>query len=332
MRNPKISIVIPVYNVEKYVHAALESIQQQSYQNWEAIIIDDGSTDHSKEIIDEFIKKDPRFIVIGQKNSGVSAARNAGLKHVNGEYIMFFDPDDILHHRAIELAYESSQKEKCQIVILGIQKFFKNTKLSESLPEIIPVKSIRVKSNFFSLLFNENHSSKYCRGGYSCAKLFKSDVLANCFFNPKLSVYEDDAFCSQIYQKLDEQLSVAYIDYPLYYYRQRQSSAIRSNRIKRLFALYSCRRNISKQFSKNSPEFKILELTRLTTLMKLMQVSLLSGYRGGYRTLRKILFSRHELPFSKRLPYLLGSSIAQTYSLYRLTKAEKKNKKLEYWE
>lgn len=94
--NPKISIIIPVYNVEKYIEKCLDSVRQQTFEDFECILIDDGSTDHSGEICDFYVKIDSRFCVFHQKNAGVGAARNYGINVACGEYIVFADPDDYL--------------------------------------------------------------------------------------------------------------------------------------------------------------------------------------------------------------------------------------------
>jgi glycosyltransferase involved in cell wall biosynthesis len=92
--NPIVSIVIPTYNVSEYIGECLLSVQQQTYENWQAIIVDDGSTDKTAEVIQEIIQHDPRFRLIRQQNSGVSMARNAGLKAATGMYLAFLDGDD----------------------------------------------------------------------------------------------------------------------------------------------------------------------------------------------------------------------------------------------
>lgn len=94
--SPLISVIIPVYNVEKYLHRCLDSVIEQTYKNLEVILIDDGSTDHSGEICDDYAAKDVRIHVIHQENQGVSAARNKGLDTAKGEYIAFVDSDDYI--------------------------------------------------------------------------------------------------------------------------------------------------------------------------------------------------------------------------------------------
>ncbi|MBR0457955.1 MAG: glycosyltransferase family 2 protein, partial [Victivallales bacterium] len=100
---PRFSIITPVYKVEKYLKTALDSLQQQTFPNWECICIDDGSPDSCGKILDEYAAKDSRFVVIHQKNGGLSAARNRGLEVVRGEYVTSLDGDDLLHPRTLEL-------------------------------------------------------------------------------------------------------------------------------------------------------------------------------------------------------------------------------------
>lgn len=96
------SIIIPVYNVERYLRECLDSVLAQSYEDWEAVCVDDGSTDRSPEILAEYAEKDPRVIVLRQENGGLSAARNKGLDLARGEYILFLDSDDYLERQALQ--------------------------------------------------------------------------------------------------------------------------------------------------------------------------------------------------------------------------------------
>lgn len=104
---PLVSIIMPVYNCEKYISEAIESVLSQSYQNWELLIVDDGSTDHSPEIIDRYAQKDVRIQSFHNKNEGVSAARNFALSKISGELVTFIDSDDVYHpdrlHRMVQI-------------------------------------------------------------------------------------------------------------------------------------------------------------------------------------------------------------------------------------
>lgn len=101
MGDPKISIIVPVYNAQDYISRCIKSVQKQHYDQWELILIDDGSKDRSGCICDEYAERDNRIRVIHQNNQGVSAARNAALKYITGQYLMFLDADDYIHPECI---------------------------------------------------------------------------------------------------------------------------------------------------------------------------------------------------------------------------------------
>ena len=105
-----ISIIIPVYNVEKYLDACLESVVSQTYKNFEAILINDGSTDGSPEICNSFVKRDPRFRLFTTENRGLSMARNKGMDEARGEFISFLDSDDMYSERYLETLYDLIQR------------------------------------------------------------------------------------------------------------------------------------------------------------------------------------------------------------------------------
>lgn len=107
-----VSVVIPIYNVEAYLDACVNSVINQSYQNIEIILVDDGSTDSSPQMCDSYAKKDSRIKVIHQPNAGLSMARNAGMACAIGSYIYFLDSDDYIAPNTIQILYEAIEKEK----------------------------------------------------------------------------------------------------------------------------------------------------------------------------------------------------------------------------
>ena len=116
MTEPLISIIIPVYNVENYLGRCFQSVQKQTYKNLEIILIDDGSTDASGKLCDQYKLHDQRVKVIHQKNGGLSNARNSGLKIAKGEYITFIDADDFIHESYIERLYSLAEMNGSEIV------------------------------------------------------------------------------------------------------------------------------------------------------------------------------------------------------------------------
>ena len=110
-----ISVVVPIYNVEKYLRRALDSILSQTHKDWEAILVDDGSTDSSGSIADEYARRDRRFKVVHKENGGLSDARNAGLQSISGEHLLFLDSDDFLHPQLMELCLEAMTRDNSDL-------------------------------------------------------------------------------------------------------------------------------------------------------------------------------------------------------------------------
>ena len=130
---PKVSIIMPVYNAEKYVSEAIESVRNQSYENWELIIVDDGSTDRSPEIIDAYSRKDPRIKFLHQKKQGVSMARNFALCQTHGEYVTFIDSDDVYHpDRLYRMVQIFEKYPNCDIVFSRHTEFTGEWKYREA--------------------------------------------------------------------------------------------------------------------------------------------------------------------------------------------------------
>ena len=120
----KVSIIVPMYNLENYIENSIYSVFAQTYKNWELIIVDDGSTDKSRLICDQWAEKDARIKVICQKNQGVSVARNTGLKQASGEAIMFLDGDDILHSKALEITVKDFNDERVILSAFDFQVIY----------------------------------------------------------------------------------------------------------------------------------------------------------------------------------------------------------------
>ena len=114
---PKISVIIPVYNVEKYLESCLNSVLAQTFQDWEAICINDGSPDQSDKILAQFAAKDSRFKMITQENQGLSMARNAGLEAATSDWITFLDSDDILPAYALETFHNIAVNRNVEVVV-----------------------------------------------------------------------------------------------------------------------------------------------------------------------------------------------------------------------
>ena len=135
MKEPKISVIVPVYNVEKYLPKCLDSILCQTFSNIEIICVNDGSTDNSRKILEEYKNKDSRIIIVDKKNGGLSSARNAGMKVAKGEFFSFIDSDDWIDSSMLEKLYKNITSLDTDISICAVHQFDEtNQKIDDSNP------------------------------------------------------------------------------------------------------------------------------------------------------------------------------------------------------
>ncbi len=332
MSQPKVSIIVPVYNVQLYLRDCLVSVLSQDYQYIEILAINDGSTDSSLEILKHFQQLDSRVKIFNKENGGLASARNYGLDHATGDYLLFLDSDDLLADNAVSTLVHLCEKESCDLVTFGLKKFYKNSLIaSEPTEQMNTCKKI-TSLDMFRLVFDEKFKTKFCNGGYAANRFYRSSLLKDVRFDSTRLLYEDEDFTSRLIAKLDSNHSLLLLDEPLYYYRQRKSSLVHSKRLQRLFALYSCRRSILKLFANDTQKCPYIDKARLTTLIKLHQIFLSNNIFGGFKLFQKIIFSRQDITIKTKIPYLLGKTIASLYSKERLKKATIKNNALQYWE
>ena len=196
---PLVSIVVPVYNAEKYLMKCLESIKNQTLKDFECILVDDGSTDSSSVICDSFATVDGRFSVVHLKNGGVSRARNEGIKRAKGEYVGFVDSDDWIDPEMFESLYRDARNHNADISICGVYEDFPPTKITE-------MTSAQAKICMFS---NDGFR------GYSVNKLAKRELLENVRFDESIICYEDLVFFFQLFSNCSK---VVWNGKPLYHY------------------------------------------------------------------------------------------------------------------
>lgn len=211
-----ISIIIPIYNCEKYLDECIKSIIAQTYFKIEIILVDDGSTDSSLEICRKYCKKDNRIKIISQKNGGVADARNTGLKHASGKYVLFVDADDYVVKDFVYKMYNTCLEDKADIVICGIYKVGKGKKLLVYNGEV-------TKDNVSFLSLCTEHI-----GGYVCNKMFSMHMLKELqlWFNLELQIGEDLLFVCRYYEHCNK---VSYISEGLYFYRLNRCSATKQS-------------------------------------------------------------------------------------------------------
>lgn len=219
MSNEIVSVVVPIYNVEKYLEESVNSILKQTYDNLQIILVNDGSTDNSWEICKKLEKEDSRIIAVTQKNSGVSVARNKGMDLASGDWIMFVDPDDILDKKivstlmnetndgvdiAINSCFGFNNNSKKRAHFFGKDRTFDNDKL-----------------DLYLQLLNGAYGQTgelFTAIGVPWGKLYRREFLKkyNLKFDPKLRRMQDNIFNMYAFCYANK---IKYIDQPLYYYR-----------------------------------------------------------------------------------------------------------------
>lgn len=225
-----VSIIVPIYNVEKYLHRCVESIISQTYEKIEIILVDDGSPDESGKICDEYAKKDNRIKVIHKTNGGISSARNAGIKASTGDYIVYVDSDDWLEKNAIEILHTTIINENVDTVI---GNYFISDGESFNKPIEYSKKIANKKFIKGTEEFDENVMLPIISGQRACyIWLFitkKSFLSGGKNFNEEVSFVEDGLYTLELLKKLD---SIYFLDMPLYHYFTNQNGLTRSsNRI-----------------------------------------------------------------------------------------------------
>lgn len=228
--NPKISVIVPVYNVEKYLCSCIDSILAQTFTDFELLLIDDGSRDKSGEICDEYANKDCRVKVFHKENGGVSSARNLGIDESKGEYLFFVDSDDIISSFYIEMFVNYIKKNDSVCVVC---KYTNRLSLLKN-----QIDSIKTKEMTSSEFLDEIWISEGKLDGYLWNKMFKRKILIdlNIRFDEKVSIWEDMLFVVEYFVNIS---TVVFVDAVLYYYRDTMNSAVKqhgtSKKIEKIF-------------------------------------------------------------------------------------------------
>lgn len=226
MKNIKanISVIIPVYNVKKYLSECLDSVVNQTYKNLQIILVDDGSTDFSGKICDEYANNDNRIIVVHQKNAGAGAAKNTGLELIDGDYFSIIDSDDYIELDMYEKMVNSLEKYNADIV----QCLFRNVYVNDSFD-----RKYKIKGNYPKVLTPKNFLKEYLydwKYAIFANKVFKSSLLKDIRFPVGRKI--DDEFFT--YKLVCNAKKVVNIDNILYNYRMRKTSVMNENDTDRL--------------------------------------------------------------------------------------------------
>lgn len=244
----KVSIIVPVYKVENYLNACVESIINQTYQDLEIILVDDGSPDNCPKMCDDWAKKDKRIKVIHKENGGLSSARNSGIEMSTGDFLMFVDSDDSINPQIIEILVKIQQDTLSDIAMCSWKKVQdinkpNNKKYnSESIDFVV-----FSKNDVFDLLYNKKVPLIMA----AWAKLYKKDLFKNIRY-PVGLIHEDEAVIHEILHICNK---LSYVDYQMYNNTQRGDSITATSfSIKRLSILQIFKERIAF-IEKNRPDF-----------------------------------------------------------------------------
>ncbi|MDG6137310.1 MULTISPECIES: glycosyltransferase family 2 protein [Lactococcus] len=213
---PLISIIVPIFNAEKYLKECLESIINQTYKNIEILLINDGSSDSSLDMCKPYAIKDERIVLYTQKNGGVSSARNRGLLLSHGSFFTFIDSDDYIDIDYIE-KYVDIIKLNNPDIIIGTFLSSKENNKNKKYPVLVKDEI----EPYISAIMDNNPNLEYLNDssemGYSISKLFKSKKYINSRFDPKITLREDAIFNIQAFS---EAYNISFLEYSGYHYRQ----------------------------------------------------------------------------------------------------------------
>lgn len=223
MNTPKISVIIPVYNTQDYVKQAIESITKQTLSNIEIIIINDGSTDNSLEIIESIAANDNRIIVIDQENKGQSISRNVGIDKSTGDFIYFMDSDDLLELNALELCYNKALDEKLDFLFFNAEIFYDGDNDKKDWFDYNQTKGIANKVYSGVDIFNLKMDGHSFRTSV-CLNLINNSFLKEnkIYFYPNI-IHEDELFTAHLYLHATR---VAFIDRSFFKRRVRNNSTM----------------------------------------------------------------------------------------------------------
>lgn len=249
---PQISVIIPVYNTEKYLPACLDSVCSQTFQDIEIICVNDGSTDKSGEILAKYAEQDKRIVIINQENKGLSGARNTGIQKTNGQYICFVDSDDRLPNFALQTLHQIAQTTDADVVMS--EKRLSHPVLSSGAVHW------QVHTNIMEDFVNNPDIFSS-----ACNKLYRGDLIKNQSFIEGI-YFEDWPFLTTLMGKIKK---FATTQTPCYIYREDNESTTRSPFTTKKVDSYITGIRYVYDFYKDRPELKLVQ-KRMAVAAKMM--------------------------------------------------------------
>lgn len=275
---PLVSVIIPVYNVQKYLEECVESVQNQSYTNLEIVLVDDGSTDNSGELCDALATRDTRICTLHKSNGGLSDARNTGMLQARGKYLTFLDGDDLLPHSAVEKLVSSCEKNHSELAIGQLFEFSGETPRDTEKNGTVEKVAMEEAMRRMFLFQGIGHSA--------CGKLYRRELWNKLKF-PYGRLYEDYA---TIYRVTSKSKTVSIIGEPVYYYRMRDGSIMHSGIQRKNLELLEVSADVTAFIAQEIPELRNeAAYLQLVTYLKLLKGIMDGGFYNYPMEQEKIL-------------------------------------------
>jgi len=272
----KVSVIVPVYNVEEYIERCLKSLVNQTLEEIEIIVVNDGTKDNSQKIIDKYVKKYPKKVKgYIKENGGLSDARNYGIKKAKGEYIGFVDSDDFVDETMFEKLYNKAKEKDYDIVVSDVINYYDDG--SEKI----------IKSN-------KNYSSNFIKNyiissPMACCRLYSSKIFIDNKFKKSI-LYEDLEFNPSL---ITDFKNITFLDEPLYYYYQRLGSIMNQTEFNtKLLDIFEVLKNIENKFIKKGKYdeyFNEIEYLYITHLLRTAGLRF-SNYKIGKKHINEIAY------------------------------------------
>ena len=298
-----ISVIVPVYNAEKFLNRCIDSILEQTYTNFELILVDDGSTDHSLDILKKYVEQDERVSLICQQNKGVSGARNTGLQAAKGEYFLYIDADDWVEKDMIEKLIFIGQRENADIVMCDSDHADEKTNVIEEL---------EIETEVWDQDKQQYEFMKHQRlTGMLWNKLIHRRLAKGVRFNEKTSYGEDAEFLWEILKKSQKMIVINAI---LYHHVQEQTSISHLSFSEKKYSAIPMWEHIIKDVSQNNP--KLINLAK-ERLMSATVFSMYEAKRCKYKNRDQVKHMRRIV--RKNLnTFLQSQNVSKKFKLYAI--------------
>lgn len=310
--NIKISIIIPIYNAEKYLEKCLRSIIIQSLKEIEIICVNDGSTDSSLKILEKLSKEDKRIIIVSQNNSGASKARNTALKKAQGKYCLNIDSDDWIEQGYLEDIYKRAEKDDLDITISNIIFDFINKSEKNNIVNDLDIsdKKIILGKEYVKMFFNGNSR------GYTCNKLIRRELYIknNLWYDEEIFLLEDVEILMMLsyYAKKIGKINKAY-----YHYIQGENNGSYKIKVARLYDISICMNKLAKFYSQHN-ENGIVSLIKQDKYLHLLSRILENDYLEKEKYEEFVLKFIEEIKKEKKLEFK-KEVLKNKYKLFLVT-------------